>query len=323
MNNLKLIIKLFLINFSFLFPVKFVKNLYQNQFRKKLLPLSKNLDKYYSKVLINKFDKIGINKDTTFSNIGSCFGVRISNYLSKNINNYLVYEKTFRNASVNWGHVYNIMNLSQVINYSLDIENDFIIEKCSKGYFDPLRATTIGYYDSLDLAKKSIIDHRLKSKKLLETVDVLIITIGQNEGWHDSKHDIVWGFNPPFDFDLDEDRFEYKEFDFNSNYEQLRKSLHNLQKINTKIKFILTVGPITNYTTFLDNDVVSQSFVEKSNIRLVFNELEKDNQINAYYFPLLEMIFLNQNKNYSLDNKHISKKVVDKVYIHFDKFIKK
>lgn len=322
MKILKLRIKLFLINFNFLFPFKFVKKIYEDQFRKKVLPLSKNIDNYYNKILIDKFKKIGIDKNKTFSNIGSCFGVRISEYLSRNINNYIVHEKTTSKNSINWGHVYNILNLSQVINYSVNPEKKFIIEKCSQGFFDPMRATTVGYFESEELAKKSIKDHRIKSKNVLEKVDILIITIGQNEGWYDTKHDIVWGFNPPFDFDFGEDRLEYKEFNFNLNLIELKKSLLNLQKINSKIKFILTVGPVSNYTTFLNNDVISQSFVEKSNIRLVFNELEKDKEINAYYFPLLEIILFNQNKNYSLDNRHISKETIKKIYKLFDKFIK-
>ena len=190
------------------------------------------------------------------------------------------------------------------------------------GYFDPLRASTIGYYKTLAEAKKKILRHRKKSYLLFKNVDVLIITIGQNEGWFDKKNNIVWGFNPPFDFQMNKKRFEYKEFDFNQNLKSLKKALYSLKKFNKDLKIIFAVGPVSNYTTFLENNVISQSYVEKSNLRLVFHSLEKDKRLNVAYFPLLEMVHLNNNKNFSLDNRHISNKLIKKIDDCLQTFLK-
>lgn len=321
LNNIKILIKLFLLKLKFL-PIAYIQNLYNNQFLKKILPISPEINIYFKNIFTKGNSSFKINKGTKISNIGSCYGVRVSNFLSKGNYNYLQYEDNITNASVNWGHVYNIENLCQIINYSINENYKLIIEKCKNGYFDPLRASTIGYYKTLAEAKKKILRHRKKSYLLFKNVDVLIITIGQNEGWFDKKNNIVWGFNPPFDFQMNKKRFEYKEFDFNQNLKSLKKVLYSLKKFNKDLKIIFAVGPVSNYTTFLENNVICQSYVEKSNLRLVFHLLEKDKRLNVAYFPLLEMVHLNNNKNFSLDNRHISNKLIKKIDDCLQTFLK-
>ena len=152
-NNIKILIKLFLLKLKFL-PIDYIQNLYNNQFLKKILPISPELNIYFKKIFIKSNHNLKINKYTKISNIGSCYGVRISNFLSNGNYNYLHYEDNITNASVNWGHVYNIKNLCQIINYSIDNNYKLIIEKSRNGYFDPLRASTVGYYKTLSEAKK-------------------------------------------------------------------------------------------------------------------------------------------------------------------------
>ena len=89
-NNIKILIKLFLIKLKFL-PIAYIQNLYNNQFLKKILPISPELNNYFKKIFVKANNNLKINQYTKISNIGSCYGVRVSNFLSKGNYNYLKY----------------------------------------------------------------------------------------------------------------------------------------------------------------------------------------------------------------------------------------
>ena len=64
--------------------------------------------------------------------------------------------------------VYNILNFEQVVDYSLTNKIPLIVEKCDKGFFDPLRDRACGFSNSENLAKENILKHRTISKEIFE-----------------------------------------------------------------------------------------------------------------------------------------------------------
>jgi len=214
--------------------------------------------------------------------------------------------------------------LAQTIKYSLTDEIPLIVEKCNKGYFDPMREKICGFYDSHEEAKKKILEHRNISKKIFKDSEIIVITIGQNETWLDREKKIIWGNMPPLDiYNNAKERFFIETTSIENNILQLEKSLNLIKQHNNKIKFILTVSPVPSFATFADENVISRSFLNKCILRFSVNDIvERCKKLNVFYYPSFEMSLCDNPKSFQFDNRHIKKEVVKNIFSTFKSIIK-
>ena len=63
LNNIKILIKLFLLKLKFL-PIPYIQKLYNNQFLKKILPISPEFNIYFKKIFTKSNYNLKINKHT-------------------------------------------------------------------------------------------------------------------------------------------------------------------------------------------------------------------------------------------------------------------
>ena len=92
--------------------------------------------------------------------------------------------------------MYTIPALRQVILYSTQDDFPIPIEQSIEGWFDPLREPLVGQYLGYEEAEEAIHGHRTASRRAFATARVLIITLGQNEGWIDRRSGLVWARRP-------------------------------------------------------------------------------------------------------------------------------
>lgn len=264
------------------------------------------------------FNGLDYLHETPVASIGTCFAEEFSSHMKKGGRNYLYIENNINNSSANWGRVYTIPNLLQIIKYSLNDEAPIHIEKSRYGYFDPFRERGIGYKSTQQEAYLDTKFHRDASRKVFSRADILVITLGQNEAWYDKNLDIVWGSVPPREIiNQDLNRFSPVEFKNSKNTDDLSLVIEELRKINNKLKIIFTISPVGAAATFLQKDVVSQSFAGKCNLRTCVHEVMKDFE-ELYYFPSFEIVLCDNERNFCADNVHVQRHCVKKIFTTLD-----
>ena len=74
-----------------------------------------------------------ISRETAVASIGSCFAEEFAFYMKRKNFNYLSVEDDKLSASANWGRVYTVPNLLQIVDYSIDSYYPVLVEKSRNG----------------------------------------------------------------------------------------------------------------------------------------------------------------------------------------------
>ena len=312
--------------YKYYFPGQLMISNRYNLDAKQVYQTGKNIDKLFE--IHVKNDLRIFNEDSLrFASIGTCFAEEFSKYISTE-HKYLEYIKTEDNvfhASANWGRVYTLPNLQQIIEYSLTNKHNVLIEQSkTKGFFDPFREYSVGYKKNPNEASASIIKHREASRYVFLNAQILVITIGQNEGWVDKIEKLVWGTAPlSYNFhDESTNRFTYTEFSYSKNTSCLDEIINTLTKCNPKIKIIITVSPVAAHATFTQNNIITQSFAGKCTLRAVVHDIIKKHKGCVYYFPSFEMVLCKNQSSFTSDNRHVKKMKIRSIFKVFDKVLK-
>lgn len=283
-----------------------------------IYPIGDNIQTSLKLSLKKQFSGLTIKKLTGTASLGTCFAEEFSTYIKNNKGNYLYKEINRFNSSANWGRVYTIPNLYQIIQYSFQNDYPFFIESCRRGFFDPLRERSVGYYSSFEEASQNISSHRIASKMVFLDSEVLVITLGQNEAWIDTETDKVWGCIPPGDIlKKQPNRFLPLEFTYTDNLNKLEATLNKLFLANQKLKIILTISPVAANATFIAENVITQSFAGKCLLRSVVHSIVAKFPDQVFYFPSFEMIFCDNPLKFRSDNQHVKFKTVDEIFSVF------
>jgi len=280
-----------------------------------IYPIGDNICNSLQISLKKQFDGLIIKSTTNTASLGTCFAEEFSSYIKRNKGKYLYKEANRFNSSANWGRIYTIPNLHQIIEYSLQTDYPIIIESCSRGFFDPLRDRSVGYYSSFQEATDNISSHRIASEMVFRDAEVLVITLGQNEAWIDTQNDKIWGNNPPSDiWKSQPKRFLPIEFSYLDNFNRLEAALLKLFSANKNLKIIITVSPVAAYATFIADNVVTQSFAGKCLLRSVVHDTIRKFPKQVFYFPSFEMVFCDNPYKFRSDNQHVKFKTVDEIF---------
>jgi hypothetical protein len=280
-----------------------------------IYPIGNNIRVAIQLALQKNFSDLTLTDATATASIGTCFAEEFSMYIKNSNGNYLYKEPNVWYSSASWGRVYTIPNLHQIIDYSIKDDFPSLIESCNRGFFDPCRERSIGYFSSIEEASRKILAHRLASKAVFRDAEVLVVTLGQNEAWKDSENQIVWGGAPPSDLlKLYPTRFKPIEFSYQENLERLEAAFSSLFSFNSSLKVIVTLSPVAAWATFLSDDVVTQSFAGKCLLRSVIHDVSKKFKNQVYYFPSFEIVFCDNPSKFRADNRHVKYGTVDKIF---------
>jgi len=328
MRNIVFILKNFIkdLNQDFLrfFPGKLEKNEKQNLSETQIYPKGINIIKVLNIDAKQRLDKIDFSENPNIASIGTCFAEELSIHLKKTSSflNYINIEKNVFNFSANWGRVYTVKNLKQIIDYSFSDMAPLLTEKYKNKFFDPLREYSVGYFNSKNEAVNSIKIHRTNSKKIFNKTNLIVITLGQNEYWYDHKNNVAWGTTPAIIFRKQKNRFEAREHSFKQNVEDLKYIVLKLKKFNPKINIIFTVSPVATYATFISKNIVSQSFAGKCNLRTAIHEILPLHD-KIFYYPSFEFVLSDNPSSFISDNRHVKRYKVSQILSSLNKSLLK
>jgi len=273
-------------------------------------PQGKNFDACVRAGMCRQLEGIVIRRQTPVASIGSCFADEFAKHMRENGFNYVQTESDVFSASANWGRVYTIPAFRQIVMYSEDEAFPRPVAQSSKGWFDPLRDTDVGYSRTRDETERAIVDHRAASRKAFTDARVLIITLGQNEAWIDRQSGLVWARRPPAPI---LDRFEARSFSFEEDIAWLEDAIGRLRRMNPALDILLTVSPVASFATFCGTDAVTQSFAGKCVLRAVAERVT-GTVPRVWYFPAFEMTLAYNPHTLNADNRHVKHATIDRIF---------
>ncbi len=257
-----------------------------------------------------------ITKQTPVASIGSCFAQEFARHMREEGFHYLTAEDDttgFFPTSANWGRVYAIPCFRQIVLYSTTDDFPMPVGCSEEGWFDPLREEETSHFATREEAEAAIRAHRAASRRIFAEARVLILTLGQSEGWVERRTGLVWGRRPL----RDHDQFEARIFSLEENVAWLEESLTRLRALNPQLDVLLTVSPVPRFATFAGAEVITTSFLAKCTLRLVAERMTRALP-RVWYFPSLEVVLAYNPHTLKSDNRHAQFASVDRVLALFD-----
>lgn len=249
--------------------------------------------------------KFKVLADDRIATAGSCFAQNISRFLRTIGRDIYIAEPAhplmpddaaqalhYKQFSARYGNIYTVRQLSELLLQATDkreIINDFAIE--NGGVYDLLRPSIQpDGFSSIEEARADRVFHIQSVRKLFETADVFIFTLGLTEAWINTEHNFVYPACPgTVHGQFDKNKHMPANFTFNEITTDLINFINGLLEINPHIKIILTVSPVSLAATFEDQNVLVATSYSKSVLRAVCGEV-RNMFSNVEYFPAFEII---------------------------------
>jgi hypothetical protein len=227
--------------------------------------------------------------------MGSCFAREIKTVLELEGYAYIseeVHHPAARHASAAWERLYNTFSMRQIFEYTFESwEPDLRWWRApdSGVIQDPYRRIIL--YDSVEEAEEDFAEHLGCSRRVLESAEVLILTLGLTEIWEDKVDGAVICLpsGPYPNEGGDMSRYRFRVSRYGENLENMERIWEIMARNNPSCRIIVTVSPVHLWATFReDADVISASCNSKSTLRAVADEFTSRHD-NVFYFPAYEM----------------------------------
>ena len=270
-----------------------------------------------------------ITRSTRIASMGSCFAREIKSVLLREGYSYITKETEHpasKHASAAWERLYNTFSMRQIFEYTFENFSPDVrwwISPKTGTVQDPYRRIIL--YDSIEEAQVDFENHVILSRQVLESAEILILTLGLTEIWQDriDKSVICLPAGPFVNEGGDMNRYEFRVSRYDENMNNLVRIHDIVSRYNPGCHIILTVSPVHLWATFRkDCDVMSASCNSKSTLRAVADELVSQCP-NVSYFPAYEMatIFrpIKGNPVFAdgRENFHVNQETVDFIMRHF------
>lgn len=236
-----------------------------------------------------------LDRSTAITSMGSCFAREIKNVLIREGYTYAAEETQHpatKHAGAAWERLYNTFSMRQIFEYTFCGWNPLVRwweAPESRRIQDPYRRIVL--YDSLSQAEEDFENHRKCSRKVLERVEVLILTLGLTEIWEDRFDGsvICLPSGPYVQEGGDMARYRFRVSRYGENLENLKRIHEIMAQFNPGCRIVVTVSPVHLWATFRkDCDVISASCNSKATLRAVADEFVSSLD-NVFYFPAYEM----------------------------------
>ncbi|MDC1356380.1 GSCFA domain-containing protein [Pseudomonadota bacterium] len=299
------------------FPKEHKGNEKYNLTKEQIYPEGNFLKASLNQNIQKNFEKSNFKLQSNVISIGTCFAEEFSYFLLKKSHNYKILEPNTFNFVVNWGRVYTVSNLRQLIDYSFESKFKIFSEIGIKGYFDPLRDYSCGSFKTKAELISSIKNHRKLSKEVLSKSNFIFITLGQTEAWIDKQNNFTWGSAPIWceDFLAERKKYIKKNFELEEITGDLRYVISKIKTHNPNIKIFLTLSPVPSQATFFNENVILSSSIGKAKLRLSIENILSDFK-DVFYIPSYENV-IQDNKNFKVDKRHVKRTKVKEIFSVF------
>lgn len=281
------------------------------------------------------WDPPALRGDEKFATAGSCFAQHIGRHVSaRSAANYLDLEPApaflhsedhsrfgYGIYSCRYGNIYTARQLLQLAQEALGQRpaSRHVWEREGR-YFDALRPTVdpVGLDDEMSVIELRA-RHVLAVRRMLESLDVMIFTLGLTEGWVSPVDGTAFPTAPGVVAgDMSDKNATFHNFSIDEVREDLSEFWRLLQSINPNARLILTVSPVPLIATATGQHVLAATMYSKSVLRVAAEELAA-NHARVSYFPSYEIINSAQGRGYYFepDLRSVNDRGVSYVMEHF------
>lgn len=290
-----------------------------------------------AKLGLNEVDPVGvfefcITPEAKVATAGSCFAQHIARHLRKSGYKYYVVEEGhpivpadirekhhYGTFSARYGNIYTARQLIQLMHRAygrFTPKEDAWIE-ANGSVLDPFRPTVQpGGYISVEEMHADRAQHLLAVRKMFETLDVFVFTLGLTECWLSQEDGAAFPLCPG----VEGGKFDPTQYHFyNQNvYEvisDMSEFILELNRLNPSAQVVLTVSPVPLMATAEPGaHVLSSTTYSKSVLRVAAETLRK-NFAQVHYFPSYEIITGNFNRGryYGEDLRSVTEEGVSHV----------
>jgi len=272
---------------------------------------------------VGVFD-LTIDKHTKVATAGSCFAQHIARYLKNSGYCYYVAEpghpilppgararQNYGLFSARYGNIYTARQLWQLFQraYGKFDPSEDAWQKEPEVFVDPFRPTTQpGGYISREEMVVDREQHLAAVRKMLESLDVFVFTLGLTECWRSRADGAVFPVCPGVEGGtFDADRYEFYNQPVEDVIADLTAFRNGLAEVNPDAQIIFTVSPVPLVATAEPGaHVLSATTYSKSVLR-VAAETMVQRFPNVHYFPSYEIITgaFNRGHYYAADLRNV------------------
>lgn len=223
---------------------------------------------------------------------GSCFAQHIARALSSSGLCYYAPEKGpadqgYGLFSARYGNIYTAAQLEQLVDRAFGQfqPDDVVWQGAGGAQVDPFRPEV-----QLDDVVGDRESHLGFVREVVRNADYFIFTLGLTEAWRSRVDGAVFPLAPGVaGGHMDEERYEYVNFDEDETYESLAAAIRKMRAVNPALRFVLTVSPVPLMATYERRHVLVSTCYSKAVLRVVAERAAR-NLPNVSYFPSYEII---------------------------------
>lgn len=251
--------------------------------------------------------KLRIGQSTKVATAGSCFAQHIARHLKGSGYNYFVAEdghpvlphRVRQRAgyglfSARYGNIYTTRQLIQLWQRAFGLfEPEEPIWRGDEGeYLDPFRPTVQpGGFVSEEEALADRAQHLSAVRRMFETLDVFVFTLGLTECWRSKVDGAVFPLCPGVSGgEFDPNRHEFYNQTVADVVDDLMQFRRELASVNPNAQLMLTVSPVPLAATASPGTHVLAATTYSKSVLRVAAETLKSSHANVHYFPSYEII---------------------------------
>jgi hypothetical protein len=275
---------------------------------------------------------LAIDPQTKVATAGSCFAQHIARHLRAAGYNHYVTEPGhpllpdevrqqygYGLFSCRFGNIYTTRQLLQLFEraHGRFAPNEPAWFEAEDIVLDPFRPTVQpgGFISEAEMLHDRA-QHLRAVKRMFETLDVFIFTLGLTECWRSTEDGAVFPLCPGVQGgQFDPERHEFYNQPVEDVIADLREFCFSLRKVNPQAEIILTVSPVPLIATAQSGEhVLSATTYSKSALRVAADVVRREFE-NVHYFPSFEIVTgqFNRGTYYAPDLRNVTEAGVEHV----------
>jgi hypothetical protein len=252
------------------------------------------------------------SRDARVASAGSCFAQHIARALQERGYNYFVTETapgylkpeqeerfSYGVFSARYGNIYTTLQLLQLLRRAFGgfVPADQFWTDANGRVFDLLRPRISPRgFASMAEAQADTAQHLKAVRKLIETTDVFIFTLGLTEGWVSKADNTAYPTCPGCGSagDYDPTKYEFHNLSVTETTSYLAEAIELMTASNPRMQIVLTVSPVPLVATMEPRHVLQATTYSKSVLRVAAEEMIRRYD-NVHYFASYEVITAAKN----------------------------